>query len=359
MKKQTLLRLTLLVLVILIAAPHADAGRCLRCGGKGIVYFQRGGTGTYGHNNSKRQCPICHQMVPSGVSHSDRCPDCNGTGQIQSRSSRSSSRSRSSSSSSSSSSYQQYYGGFTPEQQLALDMMDARMRGYNGMVNENHSYGKAIRYDPTLHTYIDYLTDAIKEANEARIAAFSRNGIGVVIMGNNGYCYRHLPQSMIDVIDDVNNKKGRIIDINITEFGKRWSVISKVDNKFRWTVLASDDIYSKLHAFNDQGKEIVSVAMDEYSGYVIVCDDGTTECSPKFESTVRQAKNKFGKILSACVASQGHCVLCCERGVYFNSIPSSAVDILKKVGFIPRYVKVTNYGQYFISDGGGRCYYWF
>lgn len=359
MKKQTLLRLTLLALVILTAAPHADAGRCLRCGGKGIVYFQRGGTGTYGHNKSKRQCPICHQMVPSGVSHSDRCPDCNGTGQIQSRSSRSSASSRSSSSSSSSSSYQQYDGGFTPEQQLALDMMDARMRGYNGMVNENHSYGKAIRYDPTFHTSIGFLTDAIQKANEARIATFSRNGIGLVVMGNNGYYYNQLPQGMLDVILDVNKKEGRIVDINITELGKCWSVISRVGNKLIWNAVASEDILNKLQALNRQGKDIVSLAMDEYSNYVIVCDDGTTECSPEFEATVRQAKNKFGKILSACVTNLGGCVLCCDRGVYFKSIPSSAADILKKVDYIPRYVKVTSYGRYFISDGNTRSCYWF
>ena len=50
------------------------------------------------------------------------------------------------------------------------------------MVNENHSYGKAIRYDPTFHTSIGFLTDAIQKANEARIATFSRDGIGLVVM---------------------------------------------------------------------------------------------------------------------------------------------------------------------------------
>ena len=238
-------------------------------------------------------------------------------------------------------------------------MMDARMRGYNGMVNENHSYGRAIRYDPTLHTPISFLTDAIQKANEARIAAFSRNGIGLVIMGDNGYYYHQLPQGMLDVILDVNKKEGRIIDINITQFGKCWSVISRVNNKLIWNALASDDIYNKLHALNSHGKDIISLAMDEYSNYVIVCDDGTTECSPEFEATVRQAKNKFGKILSACVTNLGGCVLCCDRGVYFKSIPSSAADILKKVDYIPRYVKVTSYGRYFISDGNTRSYYWF
>lgn len=343
-----------------IGSAPVKAGTCYRCHGKGIVYFQYG-TGTYGHNNSKRQCPICHQMVPSGVTHTDPCPDCGGSGQTRSNTrSGSSSRSSSSSSSSSYSGGYQSYGTLTPNEQLQLDMMKAQYKGYEGFMNQNRCYGKINKYNPQNHHYLSVVTGDIKKENSGRLAAFSASGAGVVIRGNNGYCYQGLPKEMVSTIDEINTQKGRFIDITISDYGKYWCVVHDRNGTRYWRAMADQSIYDQLHALDNAGKKVCTVALDDFSHYIIACDDGTTVCSKEFEDLVNKARAKYGDIKSASFTAHGGCVMCCERGVYFNSIASSVADVLKKLSFLPRCIKVSYTGHYFISDNSdnGLCYYW-
>lgn len=355
-----LLRFSIFLIIALTAVTQANAHKCLRCGGKGIIYFQHG-TGTYGHNNSKRQCPICHQWIPSGVSHSDRCPDCGGTGEIGGNK-RNSSRNGNSSSSSSSGSYSNDYSGLTPNEQLQLDMMNAQYQGYEGFMNENHCYGKIGKYNPNNHRQLDYLTKHFQNGSHGRLAAFSADGAGVVIEGRNANVYQNIPSGMADAILKGNKQAGTFIDIALSDYGKYWSVIYDVNGVRYWHAYATDEIYGKLNELCGANKKICTVAIDDFNRYIISCDDGTTVCSSQYVDLVNKARNKFGNIKCASITAHGSVVLCCERGVYFNYIASSAADVLKKLDFIPRYIKTSYTGHYFISDNRDyehyTYYYW-
>lgn len=134
-------RLFFLFAIFLFANIGLFAQTCTRCHGKGIIYFQYG-TGTYGHNNSKKQCPICHQWVPSGVSHSDPCPSCNGRGSIRSTNTNHSSRNNNSS---------QTNGTFEATQNFILEnALNAQLKGYDGFLDQNNCYGNIGKYNQTI-----------------------------------------------------------------------------------------------------------------------------------------------------------------------------------------------------------------
>jgi hypothetical protein len=55
-------------------------------------------------------------------------------------------------------------------------------------------------------------------------------------------------------------------------------------------------------------------------------------------------------------------IVCCERGVYYENIPTKVAEGIKKcldAGWIPVHVSFTDSGTYFISNGkvgkGNKC----
>ena len=217
-------------------------------------------------------------------------------------------------------------------------------------MNENNCYGKIGKYNPNNHQSLNVLINNIKEGGHCRLAAFSAYGAGVTVQGRNALCYQNAPSNLIDAILKGNKQSGTFIDITISDYGKYWCVIYDVNGVRYWHAYATDEIYGKLNELCGANKKICTVAIDDFNRYIISCDDGTTSCSSQYVDLVNKARNKFGNIKCACITAHGSVVLCCERGVYFNYIASSVADVLKKLDFIPRYIKTSYTGHYFISD---------
>ena len=352
MKYQLLLLVLSLFYAVNTAAQSTD---CPRCKGKGKIYFQYG-LSTFGHTNTKKQCPICHKMVLAGVSHCDDCPDCGGRGRIV-RSNGSRNTSTRNSSHSSSGVTQQY--GLTPEQQqMCLDNMNSQLEGYDGFLNQNRAYGKVYKFNPRNHQGQTPLTNKISELNRASIAIFTDSG-GLIIYDGNGYLTNNIRNDINDKLASINRNREVIRDITISDSGNYWCVIYGKDGWFAWHASATNEIYNKLNCFINTNEFINSVAFDSFGHYVIVGERGTVLCSSLYQDVVNRARQKFGKIISASVTDHGGCVLCCQNGVYFNGIASSIADVLKSINYIPRVIKHSYTGHYFIGDGKGGCRYWF
>ncbi|WP_065219248.1 MULTISPECIES: zinc finger-like domain-containing protein [Butyricimonas] len=328
----------------------AQDRKCYRCHGKGIIYFQHN-VGTYGQNNSKKQCPICHKWVPAGVSHSDPCPDCNGHGVVSSSGSNKSNTRNTSGNNNAS----ETYGLSAETQQQMLNVMNGQLRGEEGFLNQNNCYGKYYQYNPTSHVGLNTLTDKIKELNRCSTGAFSANGAGVIVFDGYGFQTQGVPQALLDRLFQINKEQQTIKDVTITDNGTYWCVI--YGNC--WAAYAPEGVYNQLNVMiNKSG--ISSVALNDSGHYIIVGNDGSTLCSSQYyQERVNEARGKFGKIISASIDLFGRVALCCERGVYLCGAPSSVADVLKSINIIPKVVKISFTGHYLITDGKGVCWYWF
>lgn len=350
-------RLLFLFAIFLFANIGLFAQTCPRCHGKGIIYFQHS-TGTYGHNNSKKQCPICHQWVPSGVSHTDPCPSCNGCGSIRNSNSNHSSKSKNNSSTDNN--FSSIDAAVQAMQQemwdIAIENSYGQLKGYEGSLNQNNCYGNIGKYNPNNHVYLNTLTNKIKELNRCTTGGFSSNGAGVIIFDRNGFQAEKVPQELLDKLFEINKSQQTIRDITFSDNGTYWCVVYNFNG---WFALAPQEVYDRLNSLNNKNIGIRSVALDDFGHYIIVGDDGTVLCSPKYQTIVNEARNKFGKIVCASTALHGEVVLCCDRGVYFNKISSSVADVLKKLDFIPKVMKISYTGHYLITDGNNCAFYWF
>lgn len=340
--------LLLSVFSFLVVCASAQDHKCYRCHGKGIIYFQHN-VGTYGQDNTKRQCPICHKWVHAGVSHSDPCPDCNGLG-VVSGSGKNTSNVRNTSGNDSA---PETYGLSAETQQQMLNAMNAQLSGEDGFVNQNNCYGEFYQYNPTSHVYLNTLTDKIKELNRCSTGSFSSNGAGVIIYDGYGFQTQGVPQPLLDRLFEINSKHQTIKDVTITDNNTYWCVI--YGNA--WAALAPENVYQQLNAMLPRG--ISSVALNDYGHYIIVGNDGSTLCSSQYyQERVNEACGRFGKVVSASIDLFGRVALCCERGVYICGAPSSVADALKKINFIPKVVKFSFTGHYLITDGDRNCWYW-
>lgn len=331
---------------------------CRRCRGKGIIFFQHN-VGTFGLSNKKSQCPICHQWILAGSSHSDPCPDCQGRGTINTPDNNNRSRQRNQSGGGNSSNNNvPIQNGFTQEQQLALDLLEAQLQGYDGFLDQNHCYGKVYKYNPKNHRGQNVLTQCIQDKKECRIASFTDNG-GVIIWGNNNYYANNVSSDIINKLSDIYNKQEYVKDFTISNGGKYWCVSYGKDQWFAWHAVGSQTLYDCLNHFIKKGVGIRSVGLDDYGRCIVVGDDGEVKYSIEYEKAVKDAINKFGQIYGVSINSNGCCLFCCQNGVYFNGLASSAADALTRLNYIPRVCKHSYTGHYFFSDGKGRCDYWF
>ena len=327
---------------------------CTKCHGRGIITFQYG-MSTFGINNSKKQCPICHQWVSAGSAHSDPCPKCNGTGRIP-RPVTSTSKSNSYSTPVSNSSSAPVNYNYSPNVQYPIsNATNINIQGYDGFMEQNNCYGNIVRYFPNNHVYLNDLTNKIKELNRCRTGAFSSKGNGVIVFDNNGFQAKNIPQDLLNKLFEINKNQQDIRDVAFSENGTYWCVIYNING---WYAYSPKEFQDRMNDMISRRIGVRSVALDDYGNYVIVGDDGSVLCSPKYQQTINEARNKFGKIISASVTNSCY-VFCCERGVYFNGIQSSVADILKKTSYIPKVVKITSTGHYLITDGNNACWYWF
>lgn len=353
--------LTVLCVFISGFAVETQARNCFRCHGTGRVVFQRGGTGEFGVNNSKRKCPTCGEMVMHGVFHDDPCPACNGTGEMQSTERDKPSQRNSRSEQSRTSQPQQQYG-LTPEQfDAALSVMNAQIRGHDGeegSVNGVRVYGSCRAYNPLNHKAQPSVTDKIGELGRVDHVAFSTTG-SIMTFDSYGFQCAGVPTAFIDAVSAVNRDHLPIRDVALSDNNQYWAVVYGADGGTAWRAYAPDEVYKQLNDVFARGSKISSVWLGGDGKFVVVGDDGIAYGTASMIEPINKAISRFGKVKSVNADRYGRMVICCERGVYCHYAPSSITDKLLEIDWLPRVVKFNYTGHYFIGGNNGQYAYWF
>lgn len=196
---------------------------------------------------------------------------------------------------------------------------------------------------------LDYITEQIKEAGECRLGAITEKGKAVVVYGDNGAMWTSIPNSLSDKIKETDKK---ITSVVLTVSGYYCLVYGRNG----WFGHVPEGMKAKLNKYNEDAEEIKSISISENGDYAIVTDEHFMASNDSDHSNMKEAYNLYGSIKDVCITNQGICVVC-DRGIYFNNIPSNVKDKLQSIDFRPDHVSYTDSGTFLITTESGRYSY--
>lgn len=195
---------------------------------------------------------------------------------------------------------------------------------------------------------LSYITTQLKEKKECRLGAITEKGKGIVIYGNNGYCFSSIPDGMSETIKELNSNQKTISSVTLTGSGYYCIVYGRNG----WSGVVSDGMEEHLHKFNENNEKIKCISICENGNYAIVTDKHFIASDNCDYSNMRFAQDKYGDIKDVCITDKGICVVC-QNGIYYDNIPSNLERELKSLDFHPDHVAFTDSGTYLITNEAG------
>jgi len=196
-----------------------------------------------------------------------------------------------------------------------------------------------------------YVRNSVKSWDSMRICAMSDNGMCAAIYKSNGYSLQC--NACYDGIEYVRGKQETIIDLNVTKSGS--SIIIYGRNGYYPHCCPSNFIDS-LSNCNKNSEEILSATINEHGDYCIVTN-GHVYFTNSLASFIDRAKSRFVSFRYAFISELGKIAIC-EKGIYYENIPTNLEHALMKISFIPDYIKFTDSGYYSISNKTGAAIYY-
>lgn len=195
------------------------------------------------------------------------------------------------------------------------------------------------------------LSDQLRNNKDSkwRIAAITIQGEGVLIKGKNGAYASKLIKECKDFIWETNR---RITDVCVS-FSDDFVVI--VDEK---DYICSDNdgpIAKWLKKYHDRGDKITGISREDtliYASWAIVTDKSWIASNDEYTSACKKAISLYGELHKVFTCYKGICCIC-ERGAYYENLPSTVVNAFNKLSFIPYNVFCTENGHFFIADKNG------
>lgn len=201
-------------------------------------------------------------------------------------------------------------------------------------------------------TYLGSIKEQINKWKECRIAGFNSN-YGAAVYQDNGYFYMGgIPQGLKDKLKEINTNKNKIHDLNIASNGGY--IILFGDTGSSWSS-SPEDFSTKMHEFYNDGHHFVSACFNS-TDWAIVTNKSFAG-SEKARQVMRKASEKYGYIHSVFISPGGNMSVCCEKGIYFEGAPHNLVKKVQSLTYVPKYIKFTDDGIYFLSDGKDKYEY--
>lgn len=192
------------------------------------------------------------------------------------------------------------------------------------------------------------LRDVVGRWKHCRTGALTEARGGVAVYGSNGsFCTKAVPESLAGRIKDVNSAHHSVTDVHVSESGGYVLIYGGNGN---YCENAPDELVDALKELNRQGENVLSACFNDMGAWAVVTSSGCLASPGDIKDFVDQAVEVYGKAYSVTMTNVG-VLVCCERGVYLRNVPSTLVDELSKLKFVPRVIKFTDSGLYLITDG--------
>ena len=209
---------------------------------------------------------------------------------------------------------------------------------------------------PPASSPLKFLKDNIKEKAACRTGAITVTGPGVSIFGSNGYAYTSTtPDDLKDLIVSLHDRQLRIVDVNITEAGGYVVIYDDYGYSLRGNCPQS--FADRLRYYNNMKEPIMSACFNDNGNWVIVTKGKFAYSDNYVRDFLLKAESMYGEILNAFISNNGM-IACCTNGVLYYNVPSTLVEKLHTLNFIPRVIKFTDNGLMLMTDGVSRYDYY-
>lgn len=213
--------------------------------------------------------------------------------------------------------------------------------------------GSTIAYYPNTskgHTFLKQTLD--NDWKACRTGAITDTA-GVIVREANGYAYTTgIPKKLADTLQDANSFRYFIKDVALSNNHRYWCVV--YDDGV-WCPNAPKPFTAALKKYALNREKIISIALNDTGEYAIITDKHIFASSQKIMNIIKYAENEYGSIHSVSLSNKG-VIVCAERGVYFNNIPSIVCDMMKNALriFKIKVVRFTDSGTCLITDGKSK-----
>ena len=175
-----------------------------------------------------------------------------------------------------------------------------------------------------------------------------------MLYGRNGWASSGCPQGLINALNELNEDKEYIDDVQLTERGS-W-VILYGDNGFRWSNVPYS-LEEKMREFNNRGDVITSITFNDYGEWIIISTGYFAASSSELQQWIKEGYDKYGQVWAACITDDA-CVVVYESGYKFSgNVPQSLKDALQETTMDVYRLKIAGTAWFFADKNGHFRYY--
>ena len=199
----------------------------------------------------------------------------------------------------------------------------------------------------------EYIRKAIRSWGECRNVAITKSNGDLALYGRNGWARTGCPQSLNEALDELNEEKTYIDDVQLTEEG-RWLILVD-DNGFRWNDIPID-LERKLRYYNNEGEVVTSVTFNDAGNWIVITTEHISASNSEVQKWLMEGIDEFGKLWAACVTDDAIVAVFARGYKFVGNVPESLKTALKQTTLNVYRLKVAGTSWFFADKDGSYQY---
>ena len=232
------------------------------------------------------------------------------------------------------------------------------------MRNEKYANGLAIRIlaiTVCLFVFVgsvygqgrSFIREQIRKEGECRNVAITKTNGDLMLFGLNGCARSGCPNSLDDAIEELNNDRKFIDDIQLTEEG-RWLILFG-NNGIRWNDIPYS-LEKKLREYNENDEVITSVTFNDDNDWIVITTKYFSSSDSRINSWLKEGCDRHGQLWAACITNDAIVAVFAKGYSFFGNVPQSLKNALNKTRLDVFRLKIAGSAWFFADIDGNYEY---
>jgi len=198
-----------------------------------------------------------------------------------------------------------------------------------------------------------YIRQQISEKGECRNVAITKTNGDLMLYGRNGWAGTGLPSNLSSALNELNNDRSYIDDVQLTEEGS-W-VILYGDNGFRWYDIPSS-LEKKMREFNNDNEIVTSVTFNDAGDWIIISTKHYSSSDSRINEWLKEGNDRYGQLWAACVTEDAIVAVYADGYKFLGNVPQSLKNALNETELDVYRLKIAGSSWFFADKNGNYRY---
>lgn len=194
-----------------------------------------------------------------------------------------------------------------------------------------------------------YIKQAIREWGECRNVAITKTNGDLALYGRNGCAKSGLPYSLNEAINELNNDREYIDDIQLTENGA-WLILYG-NNGFRWNDIPYS-LEQKLRQFNSDNEIVLSVTFNDAGDWIVISKDYYSSSDTRINDWLKEGTEEYGQLWTACITDDALVAVFAGGYKFLGEVPYSLKTALQNTKLDVYRLKIAGNAWFFADTNG-------